>query len=84
MRVESRHRRLKTQDGFLQTVLKEMDGVDIPSRIELLLPPINPLEASKILYHLDLMTLALRDQNSSAALFSAGMETIYNCFPLKA
>ncbi|GFT88278.1 NRF domain-containing protein [Nephila pilipes] len=74
---------LKTQDGFLQAVLREMDGLDIPSRIEPLLLPISPLETSKILYHLDLMSPVLKAQDCSTSLFRAGMETIYNLFPLE-
>ncbi|GFS56676.1 hypothetical protein NPIL_462211 [Nephila pilipes] len=84
MRVESRPRRLKTQSGFLQAVLKEMNVLDIPSRTEPLLPPINSLKASKILYHLDLVSPILKTQDCYAVLFSAGMETIDNQFPLEA
>ncbi|XP_015926598.1 uncharacterized protein [Parasteatoda tepidariorum] len=61
-----------------------MDEFDIPSRIEPLPPPLNPMEASKILYHLDLMIPVLKAEDCTAALFSAGMETIHNRFPLEA
>ena len=47
---------LKTQDAFLQAVLKEMDGYDIPFLIEPLLPALDPLNAGEILYYLDLMS----------------------------
>ncbi|XP_015911532.2 uncharacterized protein [Parasteatoda tepidariorum] len=42
------------------------------------------MEASKILYHLDLVNHVLKAQDCAAALFSAGMETIHNRFPLEA
>ncbi|GFS72741.1 hypothetical protein NPIL_131281 [Nephila pilipes] len=45
------------KDGFLQAILKEMNGLVIPFHIEYLLHPINPLGSSKLLYHLDLMSL---------------------------
>ncbi|GFS62465.1 hypothetical protein NPIL_425341 [Nephila pilipes] len=61
-----------------------MDGLNIPSRIEHLLPSISPLGACKTFYHLDLMSTVLKAQDCSAALFSTGMETIYYRFPLKA
>nr|XP_015922439.1 uncharacterized protein LOC107451003 [Parasteatoda tepidariorum] len=84
MLTKSEPRGLKTQDGYLQTVLKVMDEFDIPSRIEPLLPPLNPMEASEILYHLDLMSPVLKPQDCTAALFRVGMETIHNHFPLEA
>ncbi|GFT32455.1 hypothetical protein NPIL_103131 [Nephila pilipes] len=84
MSVESRPRKLKTQNGFLQAVFKEMDGLDIPSWIEPLMTPINSLEASKILYHLDLMSHVLKAQDCFAVLFSEGRKTIYNRFHLEA
>ena len=59
-------------------MLKEMDGCDIPPLIEPLLPPLNPLDAEEILYHLDLMSPVSKSQDSTAALFGAGMETIHN------
>ncbi|XP_015915700.2 uncharacterized protein [Parasteatoda tepidariorum] len=83
MLTKSESRWLKTQDGYLQAVLKVMDEFDIPSRIKLLLPPLNPMEARKILYHLDLMCPILKAQDCIADLFSAGMETIHNRFPLE-
>ncbi|GFU36230.1 uncharacterized protein LOC103524116 [Nephila pilipes] len=81
---ESGTRRLKTRDCFLQAVLKEMDRLDIPSQIEPLLSSINPLQASKILYHLGLMSPVLKVQDCSAELFNVGMETIYNRFAFEA
>ncbi|XP_042896340.1 uncharacterized protein [Parasteatoda tepidariorum] len=56
--------RMKTQDGYLQVVLKVMGEFDIPSWIESLFPPV------------------LKVQDCTAALFSAGMKTIHNRFPL--
>ncbi|GFY70679.1 hypothetical protein TNIN_352131 [Trichonephila inaurata madagascariensis] len=70
MRVKSGSRRQKTQDGFFQVVLKEMDDLDIPSLIEQLLLPINPLGASRVLlYHLDLMSHVSKSQNCTALAF---------------
>ncbi|GFY58458.1 hypothetical protein TNIN_423351 [Trichonephila inaurata madagascariensis] len=43
-----------------------MDELDIPSQIEQLLLPINPLGASRILYNLDLMSHVLKSQNRTA------------------
>ena len=83
-RTKSGPCRLKTQDGFLQAVLKETDSCDMPPLIESLLPPLNPLDAGEILYHLDLMSLIPKTQDCTAALFGAGMETIHNRFPLQA
>ncbi|XP_015920769.2 uncharacterized protein [Parasteatoda tepidariorum] len=61
-----------------------MDEFDIPFRIEPLLPPLNPMESSKILHHLDFMSPVLKSQDCTAAFFSAGMVTIHNRFPLEA
>ena len=77
-------RKLKTLDGFLQVVLKKMDGCNIPPLTQPLLPPLNPLDAIEILYQLDLMSLLSKSQECTAALFGVGMETIHSGFNLEA
>lgn len=83
MWVKSGPRRLKTQNGILQPVLKEMYELEITFRIEYLLPPINPFETIRIFYHLNIMSPVSKCNYCTEALFSAGMEAIYNRFPIE-
>lgn len=83
MWVNSEPCRFKTKSGFRQAVLKHIEGLKIPSRIETLLFPTNPLEASRTFYHLDLMSPVPKCNDCTAALFFAGMENIYKSFLLK-
>ncbi|GFQ70172.1 hypothetical protein TNCT_445501 [Trichonephila clavata] len=74
MRVASRPRRLKTPGSLFQAVLKEIDRLDIPFRIEPLILLINPLQARRILYNLDLISHVSESQHCTADFLDLGME----------
>lgn len=73
--------RLKTQEGFLQAVLREMPKFDFPIHAETMMPPVNPLEVRKILYHLDLLQPVSKTQDCTDILLGEGIETIHTCYP---
>ncbi|GIY66240.1 hypothetical protein CDAR_427921 [Caerostris darwini] len=74
-------RRLKTQEGFLQAVLKEMDGLQFSTCVQPLSPPVNPLETIITLYFSDLLSQVSKIQDCTIALFNAVRAIIYNNFP---
>ncbi|GFY69847.1 hypothetical protein TNIN_275221 [Trichonephila inaurata madagascariensis] len=75
---------LKPQGSYFSSCTKrDVYGLDIPSRVETFLPGINILDASRILYHLDLTSVVSKSRDCAAALFGVGMETICNQFPLE-
>lgn len=74
---------LKTQEGFLQAVSRNLCGLDFSARVEPPMPPVNPLEVRKTLHHLDLLQPVSKAQNLTEVLFGAGMEAIYTGFLLE-
>ncbi|GIY13879.1 hypothetical protein CDAR_524821 [Caerostris darwini] len=58
-----------------------MDGLQFLTCVQPLLPPVNPLEAIMTPYFLDLVSYASKTLACTAALLSAGIQTIYNRFP---